>query len=108
MRDRNLRVLEFTKIRDMLSSLVTVIGTRIASRPADREHPYGHGRMEYIVSLAAAALIFTAAYELFLNGIRPAEYGHAIVANVHKTSQNELKNLPRSVYNGFVSNIQPK
>ena len=44
---------------------------------------------------------------LFLNGIRPAEYGHAIVANIHKTSQNELKNLPRSVYNGFVSNIQP-
>ena len=57
-------------LTDCISCVLSLIGNRIAARPADSEHPFGHGRMEYIVSLAAAALIFTAAYELFLNGIR--------------------------------------
>ncbi len=57
-------------LTDCISCVLSLIGNRIAARPADSEHPFGHGRMEYIVSLAAAALIFTAAYELFLNGVR--------------------------------------
>ena len=57
-------------LTDCISCILSLIGNKIASRPADNEHPFGHGRMEYVVSLAAAALIFSAAYELFLNGIR--------------------------------------
>lgn len=57
-------------LTDCLSCILSLIGNRIAARPADSEHPFGHGRMEYVVSLCAAGLIFSAAYELFLHGIR--------------------------------------
>ena len=45
---------------DVLSSAVTVIGTRIAGRPADREHPLGHGRVEYIRAQIVSAVILYA------------------------------------------------
>ncbi|MBP3869196.1 MAG: cation transporter, partial [Solobacterium sp.] len=38
-------------LTDCISCIITMIGNKIASRPADAEHPFGHGRMEYIVSL---------------------------------------------------------
>lgn len=42
---------------DALSSVVTIIGTKIAAHGADKEHPYGHGRVEYIASMAVALII---------------------------------------------------
>ena len=33
-------------LSDALSSVITIIGTRLSQKPADREHPYGHGRVE--------------------------------------------------------------
>lgn len=47
-------------VSDALSSVVTVIGTKIADRPADREHPYGHGRFEYLSAMIVAAIILYA------------------------------------------------
>ena len=44
-------------LSDAMSSLITIVGTRLAAKPADREHPYGHARLEYIVSLAIAFII---------------------------------------------------
>ena len=35
-------------LSDAMSSLITIVGTRLASKPADREHPLGHGRVEYL------------------------------------------------------------
>lgn len=57
----------FNNLTDCISCIVTLFGFRMASRPADREHPFGHGRMEYIVSLFAAILIFMVAFELAKN-----------------------------------------
>ena len=45
---------------DVLSSAVTIIGTKIAGRPADREHPMGHGRVEYISAQIVSAVILYA------------------------------------------------
>ena len=56
-------------LTDCISCIITMIGNRIASRPADAEHPFGHGRMEYIVSLVVTAIIFSAAFELLREGI---------------------------------------
>lgn len=44
-------------LSDALSSLVTLFGFRLAQRPADEDHPYGHARYEYLSGLAVAALI---------------------------------------------------
>ena len=57
-------------LTDCISCIVQLAGNRFAARPADNEHPFGHGRVEYLVSLTAAAMIFSAAFELFVHGVR--------------------------------------
>ena len=47
-------------LSDVLSSLVTIIGVRLAARPADYEHPYGHGRAEYLSAIVIASLVLAA------------------------------------------------
>lgn len=47
-------------LTDVLSSVVTVVGVRMAAKPADREHPYGHGRIEYFASMLVAAIVMFA------------------------------------------------
>ena len=47
-------------LSDALSSTITMIGTRIAGREADTEHPYGHGRVEYITSSVTALTVMAA------------------------------------------------
>lgn len=51
-------------LSDASSSLVTLIGFKLAERPADEEHPYGHARIEYLSGLAVAALILLIGAEL--------------------------------------------
>lgn len=51
-------------LTDASSSLVTLIGFRMAERPADNRHPYGHARMEYLSGLAVSALILVIGVEL--------------------------------------------
>ena len=51
-------------LTDAASSIVTLIGFRLAERPADEDHPYGHARYEYLSGLAVAALIVVIGFEL--------------------------------------------
>lgn len=51
-------------LTDASSSIVTIIGFRMAEKPADEDHPYGHARAEYISGLATAALILLIGWEL--------------------------------------------
>lgn len=51
-------------LSDASSSLVTLLGFKLAERPADEEHPYGHARIEYLSGLAVAALILIIGVEL--------------------------------------------
>lgn len=51
-------------LSDAASSIVTLIGFRLAERPADEDHPYGHARYEYLSGLAVAALIVVIGFEL--------------------------------------------
>lgn len=44
-------------LSDAASSIMTLIGFRLASKPADEEHPYGHARFEYLAGLSVAVLI---------------------------------------------------
>ena len=54
---------------DLSSSLVSLIGFKSASKPADKEHPFGHERMEYIASLIVAMIIVFAAGVLLKQSI---------------------------------------
>ncbi|MBP3894566.1 MAG: cation transporter [Atopobiaceae bacterium] len=47
-------------LSDALSSLITIIGTRLASRPADRNHPFGYGRIEYMSAIVIASIVLAA------------------------------------------------
>jgi cation diffusion facilitator family transporter len=54
----------FNNISDTGSSLVALIGMRLAARRPDREHPFGHGRAEYVSALIVAMMILLVALEL--------------------------------------------
>lgn len=47
----------FNNLSDMTSSLITMIGMKMANRPADKEHPFGHGRIEYLSALLVAFMV---------------------------------------------------
>lgn len=49
---------------DAASSLITLIGFKLSEQPADREHPYGHARFEYLSALAVSVLIIFIGFEL--------------------------------------------
>ena len=56
-------------LSDMGSSLLTIIGFKISNKPADKDHPYGHQRVEYIISLIIAMIIAFVGLELFTTSI---------------------------------------
>ena len=47
----------FNNLSDAASSIVTILGFKISKMPADKEHPFGHGRMEYISALIVAFMV---------------------------------------------------
>lgn len=47
-------------LTDSLSSTITIVGTKLAGRKPDKKHPYGHGRVEYLVSLAIGLIVLSA------------------------------------------------
>ena len=47
-------------LSDALSSIITIIGTKLAGKTPDRNHPYGHGRIEYITTIIIAAIVLWA------------------------------------------------
>lgn len=54
----------FNNLSDAGSSVVTLVGFKLSSAPPDKQHPFGHGRMEYLSALGVAALIMIAGFEL--------------------------------------------
>ena len=56
-------------LTDAISSLVTILSFKLSNRPADKEHPFGYGRVEYITSLLFSLLIFIVGYEFIKSSI---------------------------------------
>ena len=56
-------------LSDAGSSVVTFLGFKLASRPADREHPFGHGRYEYVAGLGISVVILLMGVELIKSSI---------------------------------------
>ena len=57
-------------LSDASSSVVSLIGFKLAGKPADEEHPYGHGRYEYLSALAVAVTILVIGLELLWGSVR--------------------------------------
>lgn len=48
---------------DFLTSIITIIGFKISAKPADKEHPFGHQRIEYVISLIIACVVMFIGFE---------------------------------------------
>lgn len=69
-------------LSDASSSLVTLLGFRLAARPADEEHPYGHARMEYLSGLAVAVMILVIGVELVKSSVQKILHPEAVEFSV--------------------------
>ena len=67
----------FNNLSDAGSSIMSLVGFKMAAQPADEEHPFGHGRMEYVSGLVISFLIMLMGFELAQSSIekifRPQE-----------------------------------
>ena len=57
-------------LSDALSSVITIIGTKLAGKPADKKHPFGHGRVEYLTALVIAIIILYAGVTSLVESIK--------------------------------------
>ncbi|MBQ8167729.1 MAG: cation transporter [Lachnospiraceae bacterium] len=76
----------FNNLSDCASCVVTMFGYKMAAKPADKDHPFGHGRMEYLTSLIIAMVIVVVGVELFTGSVdkilNPEDIKFSIVALV--------------------------
>ena len=73
-------------LSDALSSVITILGTKLANRPPDKKHPYGHGRIEYITSVIIAIIVLLAGLASFRESVdkilRPAQVSYTALSLV--------------------------
>ena len=71
-------------LSDSLSSLITIVGTKLAGRKPDKKHPYGHGRVEYLISLIIGVIVLAAGimaiYESVKTLIEKPQVDYSIVS----------------------------
>ena len=71
-------------LSDAFSSVITIFGTKLAGKDADKKHPYGHGRIEYITSSVVAVIVLTAGItslkESVLKIVNPAETAYTAIS----------------------------
>lgn len=72
-------------LADASSSLITLIGFKLASLPEDKEHPYGHARIEYLAGLLVSVIIIVVGFELGKSSVEkiiyptPTEFNATVV-----------------------------
>ena len=59
----------FNNLSDAGSSIIGLVGVKMASKPADEDHPFGHGRIEYIAALIVAFLVLQGGFTFFKHSI---------------------------------------
>lgn len=73
-------------LSDASSNIVSLFGFKLASKPADAEHPYGHGRFEYLASLTVAVLVCAVGINLLIESVQkiadptPLDFGPVTAA----------------------------
>ncbi|MBR4601022.1 MAG: cation transporter [Prevotella sp.] len=57
-------------LSDALSSVITIIGTKLSQRPADRKHPFGFGRIEYFSAIIIAVIVLSAGITSLIESVK--------------------------------------
>ena len=57
-------------LSDALSSIITIVGTKLAGKAPDKKHPYGYGRIEYMTSLIVSAIVLYAGITAFVESVK--------------------------------------
>ncbi|MBR1751457.1 MAG: cation transporter [Ruminococcus sp.] len=80
---------------DALSSVITIIGTKLASKAPDKKHPMGHGRAEYMSALVVSAIVFYAGFTALVDSVKkiihPEEPSYGISAIIILVSAIAVK-----------------
>ena len=70
-------------LTDVISAVVTIIGTKLSTKKPDKEHPYGHGRIEYVASIIISFIILMAGFAAVKQSIdkiiKPLDTNHTII-----------------------------
>lgn len=73
-------------LTDVLSSVITIVGTKLSTKAPDKKHPYGHGRIEYFTSIIISVIVLfagiTAIKESVTKIINPGETDYSIISFV--------------------------
>ena len=73
-------------LTDALSSVITIVGTKLSNKAPDKKHPYGYGRIEYFTSVIISAIVLfagiTAGKESILKIIYPEQSDYSIISLV--------------------------
>ena len=77
-------------LSDAATSVVTLVGFHLAGQKADREHPFGHGRMEYVTGLIVALAVLLMGFEV----------GRSAVEQIFVPEENQAKELKNKLDNG--------
>lgn len=67
---------------DAVSSVISLVGFKISGKPADDEHPYGHGRAEYVSALTLAFIVLMMGFELVKSSFDKLRHPEAVVFSV--------------------------
>ena len=59
----------FNNLSDVASSIVTIFGFKISGKPADKEHPFGHGRFEYIAAMVVSFMVLLVGFEFIKSSL---------------------------------------
>ncbi len=60
----------FNNLSDSVVSIMALVGSNFSKKPADEEHPFGHGRLEYVVALLVSIVIMYVGLMLFINSAK--------------------------------------
>lgn len=60
----------FNNLSDSVVSIMALVGSSFSKKPADKDHPFGHGRIEYVVSLLVSIVIIYVGLMLFINSAK--------------------------------------
>ena len=76
----------FNNLSDAASSLVSVIGFKLSGKKPDADHPFGHGRLEYISGLIVSFLILLMGIELFKSSVRAIVHPEKVEGSIFSVS----------------------
>jgi len=73
----------FNNLSDALSNIISFVGIKLSEKPADDDHPFGHGRIEYVTALIVSFLILMVGYEFLKSSIdaiiHPTEISFSVI-----------------------------